>query len=82
MLYGEAEYRFQLTHNGLLGGVVFANVQSFSEQNTNTFQTVAPGWGLGMRLKLNKFSRTNVALDYGWGLNGSGGVFVNLGEVF
>lgn len=82
MAYLEAEYRFGLTHNGLLGGVVFANAQSFTEQATNNFETLAPGWGAGIRIKFNKFSRTNVALDYGFGLNGSGGLFVNIGEVF
>jgi surface antigen Omp85-like protein len=82
MAYLEGEYRFAITNNGLLGGVVFANAESFTEQSTNTFQTVAPGWGAGIRLKLNKFSKTNVALDYGFGLNGSGGLFVNLGEIF
>jgi outer membrane protein assembly factor BamA len=82
MAYVEGEYRFGITHNGLLGGVVFANAQTFTEQLSNNFETVAPGWGAGLRLKLNKFSRTNVALDYGFGLHGSGGLFVNLGEVF
>ncbi len=82
MAYAEAEYRFGISRNGLLGGVVFANAQSFTEQASNNFETVAPGWGTGIRLKFNKFSRTNVALDYGFGLNGSGGLFVNIGEVF
>ena len=82
MAYLEAEYRFGMLNDGFLGGVIFANAESFTEQTTNTFQTIAPAAGLGLRLKLNKFSRTNVALDYGFGLNGSGGIFVNLGEVF
>lgn len=82
MAYIEGEYRFGITHNGLLGGVVFANAETFTEQASNNFETLAPGWGGGIRLKLNKFSRTNVALDYGFGLSGSGGLFVNLGEVF
>ena len=82
MLYLEGEYRFGITHNGLLGGVVFANAQSFTEQSTNTFETIAPGCGVGLRVKFNKFSNTNVAIDYGFGLNGSSGLFVNLGEVF
>lgn len=82
MAYLESEYRFGITHNGLLGGVVFANMQSFTEQSSNSFETIAPGWGGGIRLKLNKFSRTNVAIDYGFGKGGSGGLFVNLGEVF
>jgi outer membrane protein assembly factor BamA len=82
MLYFESEYRFGITANGLLGGVVFANAQSFSERATGRFTYVDPGYGLGLRVSLNKFSRTNLAVDYGWGVHGSGGFFVNLGEVF
>jgi len=82
MLYLESEYRFTVLPNGLLGGVVFANAQSFSEQGSGRFEYVAPGYGLGVRISLNKFSRTNLCVDYGWGAHGSGGFFVNLGEVF
>lgn len=82
MLYLESEYRFGITSNGLLGGVVFANAQSFSETISGRFQYLIPGYGAGVRISLNKFSRTNLCVDYGWGQNGSGGFFVNLGEVF
>ena len=82
MIYLEGEYRFTLSHNGLLGGVVFANAESFTELSSNRFETIAPGWGAGVRVKLNKYSRTNIAVDYGFGLGGSQGLFVNLGEVF
>ncbi|HEY4335810.1 MAG TPA: hypothetical protein VGM89_07935 [Puia sp.] len=82
MLYLESEYRFGLTANGLLGGVVFANAQSFSEMATGQFSYIQPGYGLGLRVSLNKFSRTNLCIDYGWGTHGAGGFFVNLGEVF
>lgn len=82
MLYFESEYRFGLTSNGLLGGVVFANAQSFSEMATSRYTYIEPGYGLGLRISLNKFSRTNLCIDYGWGTHGSGGFFVNLGEVF
>lgn len=82
MLYLESEYRFRITRNGLLGGVVYANGESVSEPITNRFETVAPGWGGGLRIRLNKFSNTNIAIDYSLGLNGSRGFFVNLGEVF
>ncbi len=34
------------------------------------------------RLKLNKNSGANICLDYGFGQNGSSGIFVNIGEVF
>lgn len=82
MLYLETEYRFGITPNGLLGAVIFANAESFSEPATGRFQYIAPGYGGGIRINLNKFSRTNLCVDYGWGQNGSGGFFVNLGEVF
>lgn len=82
MLYFETEYRFSLTQNGLIGGVVFGNAQSFSNWPTKKFDKVAPGVGLGIRVKINKTSRTNIAVDYGFGANGSRGLFVNLGEVF
>jgi hypothetical protein len=82
MLYFESEYRFGLTANGLLGGVLFANAQSFPEMATGQFTYIQPGYGLGFRISLNKFSRTNLCVDYGWGSHGSGGFFVNLGEVF
>jgi len=82
MVYLEAEYRFKISPSGLFGGVVFANAQSFSEWPSNTFQTVAPAAGVGARIKFNKFSRTNIAIDYGFGQGGSQGVFINLGEVF
>lgn len=81
-LYFESEYRFNVTRNSLIGGVAFANLQSVTELVSNRFEAVAPGYGLGIRVKLNKYSRTNLAIDYGWGINGSKGFFVNLGEVF
>jgi hypothetical protein len=82
MLDQEVEYRFVVSRNGLFGGVVFANAESFSDLLTGKFVVISPGAGLGIRIKLNKFSRTNIALDYAWGTQGSKGFFVNLGEVF
>ncbi len=82
MSYLEAEYRFRIIRNGLLGGVVFANAEAFSKDITSLRQTIAPGYGLGLRIKLNKHSATNLCIDYGFGEAGSRGFFVNLGEVF
>ena len=48
----------------------------------NKFSSVLPAAGLGIRLKLNKFSKTNLCLDYGVGLGGSRGFAFNVGEVF
>ncbi len=81
MLYLEGEYRFKITKNGLLGGVVFANAESFSSYTDNRFQRILPGYGPGLRIKFNKRSNTNLCIDYGIG-NSSQGFFVNLGEVF
>jgi hypothetical protein len=82
MLDQEIEYRIQLSRNGLFGMVVFGNFESFSNINTWEFESIAPAGGLGLRIKLNKYSRTNIAIDYGWGRQGSHGFFVNLGEAF
>jgi outer membrane protein assembly factor BamA len=35
LLYFETEYRFGITPNGFIGGVVFANAQSYTEQTTH-----------------------------------------------
>ncbi len=82
LLYAEGEFRFGVTPNGLIGGVVFANAESLSEFQTNRFVKVAPAAGTGIRIKINKHSDTNVCIDYAAGIDGSHGLFVNLGEVF
>ncbi|MDB5131742.1 MAG: hypothetical protein JWR02_1491 [Mucilaginibacter sp.] len=82
MVYLETEYRFGLTRNGLLGGVVFVNAQSFSAAQGTNLQGVQPAFGPGIRLKLNKVTKTNIAIDYGIGRQGSRGLFINVGEVF
>ena len=82
LLYLEAEYRFRITKNGILGGVLFGNAQSVSDWPGNKFTVISPAGGAGLRIKLNKHSGTNLAIDYGIGMNGSGGLFLNVGEVF
>jgi outer membrane protein assembly factor BamA len=82
MVYVESEYRFPLSSNGLFGAVVFANAQSFSRQLSNELSVIAPGYGVGLRIKINKFSGANVCIDYGFGNDNSRGIAINLGEVF
>lgn len=82
MVYGESEYRFGLSQNGLFGGVVFANLQSFSAGPGTGLETPQPGYGLGLRVKVNKVSNTNISIDYGFGTQGSKGLFINIGEMF
>ncbi|RYZ23942.1 MAG: hypothetical protein EOO16_03005 [Chitinophagaceae bacterium] len=82
MIYFETEYRVELLRNGLLGGVAFANMQAYPDKPLRGLGRVLPGIGAGLRIKLDKFSGTNMALDYGIGANGSGAISMNLGEVF
>ena len=82
MVYQEAEYRFHISSNGLFGGVVFANAQTFSAAQGTSLQKLQPGYGLGARIKLNKVSGTNVCIDYGFGTEGSRGLFINIAELF
>jgi outer membrane protein assembly factor BamA len=82
MLYFESEFRFSILRNGLLGGVVFANLESLSQWPTNSFGAVQPGVGLGLRIKINKKIKTSSAVDYGFGTGGSRGFAFNLNEVY
>jgi len=83
MYYQESEYRFNITRNGLLGGVAFLNLETFSPDLSATYNKLFPGYGAGIRLKINKHSGTNLCVDYGFsGSDQKGNVWVNLGEVF
>jgi hypothetical protein len=82
MVYFEGEYRYKILANGLIGGVVFANAESFSAQQGTRLQAIQPAFGPGLRIKLNKVSKTNIAIDYGFGSQGSKGLFIDVGEAF
>jgi hypothetical protein len=90
-LYAEAEWRFRLTRDGLLGGTVFANastfarpavaVAGFSEPREELFDTVRPAGGVGLRFMMNREARNAVTLDLAAGQD-SFGVYFGAGEVF
>ena len=82
MSYLETEYRFPLIPSGLLGGVIFGNAESFYKRYENSLNLIIPGVGFGIRLKMEKHSNINIAIDYGFGIEGSHGFAFNLGEVF
>ncbi len=82
MVYLETEYRFKISANGLFGGVVFANGQSFSREQGSHLESIQPGYGTGIRIKIKKESKTNLSIDYGFGAQGSKGLFINVGEYF
>ena len=81
LLYFETEYRRDITRNGLLGFVLFANFDSATQNNTRQFSYVNPAGGGGFRVKFNKKSNTNVGLDYGISKGYSSLIF-SLGEAF
>lgn len=82
LVYFESEYRFPLTSNGLLGGVVFGNAGSLLKNVSSELHTIIPGAGAGLRIKMNKYSNTNVALDFGFGVAGSWSFSFNFSETF
>ena len=81
-LYFETEYRFNITKKRFLGGVIFTNLASFSEPMNNTFEKINIGYGAGLRVKLNKYAKTNLTIDYGIGQGGSKGFSFGLNENF
>lgn len=84
MLYGEAEYRFPFSPcSGVLGGVLFTNFTTASNpaQNLKIFGSIKPGYGLGLRIMADKTSRTNLAVDFGFG-DKSSGFYLAASETF
>jgi hypothetical protein len=92
-VYGEAEWRFGLSRDGFLGGALFVNAVTFSrpavslpacgnrQPAENLFRYLKPAGGSGLRFMTNKESRTNVRLDFAWGVD-SFGVYLGAGEAF
>lgn len=88
----ETEYRFPITKNGLLGGVVFASATSTSREELvlenvtfeklKLFDAIRPAAGFGARLMLKRAGRMNLAADMAFGQNGSKGFYFAVGETF
>ncbi|MFT3936462.1 MAG: hypothetical protein QM726_22735 [Chitinophagaceae bacterium] len=79
--YLETEYRRQLTENGLLGFVLFANLNSVTQPDKTQFAYLHPAAGGGLRIKFNKKSGTNICIDYGFS-KGYKALYISLGEAF
>jgi len=84
LAYGEIEYRGTLMRNGLLGMVVFVNTTTASnlENGEKIFDSFATGAGAGLRVSINKRSKTNLCFDVGFGKAGSKGVYLAIQEAF
>ena len=55
---------------------------SDKQAGQSLFDDVAPGTGVGLRVSMNKRSRTNICIDVGVGRQGSKGLYLGLQEVF
>jgi hypothetical protein len=84
LIYGEAEYRGPVTRNGLLGMVAFATFTTVSDKQTGEklFDSIAPSAGAGLRLLIDKRSRTHLCLDFAWGKDGSTGLYLAIQDAF
>jgi hypothetical protein len=80
LYYVEAEYRRDITSNGLLGMVVFSNINTVSGSGT-MFRSWHPAAGAGMRIKFNKAANTNFAVDYAFS-KGYQTILFNFSETF
>jgi len=83
-LYAESEYRFPISPcGGVLGGVVFlnANTADKPDKSVRLFDYVVPGYGFGLRLMIDKKSRTNLQVDFAFGKK-AGGVYFGAAETF
>jgi outer membrane protein assembly factor BamA len=84
MLYAEAEYRFPISvKTGILGGVVFCNLTSTSnqEKKISLLNYIQPAYGAGIRIMVDKMSRTRLQLDGAVG-NRKLGLYFGIRETF
>ncbi len=82
-VYNEAELRYPITENKLLSAVTFVNAETADNQNNvKLFKSWEPGAGAGLRLLFNKYTRSNLCIDYGRGNYGAKGLFLGVNEVF
>jgi outer membrane protein assembly factor BamA len=84
LAYAEVEYRGTLMRNGLLGMVAFLNTTTVTSLDTGErlFDSVATAAGAGLRLLINKRSKTNLCFDVGFGKQGSRGIYLAVQEAF
>jgi len=83
MVYFETEYRFPITCNNLISGTLFANFTTSSDKDRDLrlFQYIQPAVGVGLRVLIDKATRTNLVMNYALGRH-SKAFYLNAGESF
>lgn len=83
LIYFSTEFRFPITCDQMISGAVFTNFVTASnvDNNISLFKSIQPAAGLGLRILIDKKTRTNLIVDYAWG-NNSKGFYLNAGETF
>jgi len=81
--YFEVEYRFPISCNQLISGTVYSNFTSASdsERSIKMFDYIQPAAGVGLRILIDKATRTNLIANYAWGRR-SQAFYLNAGETF
>jgi hypothetical protein len=81
--YAEFEYRAVFRQDGLFGGVAFVNLMASTQpEGAGAFGPLDPGYGLGFRMKFNKRTDTNLAVDAANSRDNIVRFFFGLQEVF
>jgi len=80
--YLEFEYRVRLSRDGLWGAVSFVNLTWTTVPNDGPFGPADTGYGAGLRVKFNKKTNTNLAVDAARGQDETTRFFFGLQEVF
>ena len=83
LAYLESEYRFPITCNQLISGTVFANFTTASDKDRDIklFHTIQPAVGIGLRVLIDKGTKTNLIVNQAWGRH-SKAFYLNAGETF
>ena len=83
LAYIETEYRFPISCNQLISGAVFANITTASDKDRQVklFDALQPAFGVGLRILIDKATRTNLILNQAWGRK-SKAFYLNAGETF
>ncbi len=84
-VYVETEYRFPISpYSGILSGVAFVNATTASSDDgeRKLFQYIDPAAGFGLRIMFSRHTLSNLCIDFGFGADGTKGIFFNLNETF